>query len=486
MKILQHLIHSMSKEELRVFKLISNRVNTRERRKDLLLFDYYKTHHIDSNDNTICKKLYGHNKNAFYQLKNRVFSDVVNSLTFQKLNSDNEISVFKLILISKSLKEKMLFDLSYSFLKFAEKKAQKFELYEILNIIYNDIIKLSYDNNNIDVEQYLKTRKENNNHLNQLAEIDNILAAVNFRLKKTQNYQNRSPKIISLLEETLKEYSTNSTILKSEKLKIKIVQSTSKLLLEKRNYIDLEVFLKHSLKEFDKEQIFNRENHHIKLQTLTYLINCLFKNKKYQESIMKTKQLQTAMDEYGGFLRDKYMFYYYNGLVINYSKLDNKKAIEILLRAKNDKVIQKSDYHYFFICSNLALQYFDNNQFKPSIKILSRIILHENFLTFDQSFQIKILAAELIIRYEIGEFDILELRIKKIKNRLKHLLEKKDYLREQLLIKIISKLVYTERVNLNKSLQNDIDKLLNLVTNEEANELDIVNYNKWLKNNVLR
>ena len=150
------------------------------------------------------------------------------------------------------------------------------------------------------------------------------------------------------------------------------------------------------------------------------------------------------------------------------------------------KSFKKSDYHYFFLCSNLALQYFDNNQFKPSIKIFSRIILHENFLTFDQSFQIKILAAELIIRYEIGEFDILELRIKKIKNRLKHLLEKKDYLREQLLIKIISKLVYTERVNLNKSLQNDIDKLLNLVTNEEANELDVVNYNKWLKNNVLR
>ena len=117
------------------------------------------------------------------------------------------------------------------------------------------------------------------------------------------------------------------------------------------------------MKEFDKERIFNRKNHHIKLQTLTYLINCLFKKIKNTKSPLgkQTNQL-IAMNEYGGFLRDKYMFYYYNGLVINHSKLDNKKAIEILLNAKNDKLIQKSDYHYFFICSNLALQYFDNKQ----------------------------------------------------------------------------------------------------------------------------
>ena len=336
------------------------------------------------------------------------------------------------------------------------------------------------------MEHYLKKRKKNNNQLNQLKEIDDVLAAVNFRLKRNQNYQNTSPKIITILEDTLNEYSNNSALLKSDKLKIKIVQSTSKLLLQKRNYTDLEIFLKHSLKEFDKERIFNRKNHHIKLQTLTYLINCLFKNKKYQESIEQTNQLRIAMNEYGGFLRDKYMFYYYNGLVINHSKLDNKKAIEILLNAKNDKLIQKSDYHYFFICSNLALQYFDNKQYRPSIKILSRIILHQNFLTFDASFQIKILAAELIIRYEIGQFDTLELRIKTIKNRLKSLLSKKHYLREQLLIKIIRKLVYTERIDLNKSLQNDVCNLLELATDEEADELDVINYNKWLKNNILR
>lgn len=219
---------------------------------------------------------------------------------------------------------------------------------------------------------------------------------------------------------------------------------------------------------------------------MTYLINCLFKNKKYLESIEQTHNLRSAMDEYEGFLLNKYMFYYYNGLVINYSILDNKKAIDILLKVKNDEIIKKSDYHYFFICSNLALQYFNIEQYKPSIKILGRIILHQNFLRFDSSFQIKILVAELIIRYEIGDFDLLELRIKKIKSRLKNLLSKTNYIRERLVIKIISKLVYTSRIDLNKSLQNDIQKLLNIATADQASETDIINYNKWLKEIVLK
>lgn len=484
MKTLSQLIHSMTKEEQRVFKLISNRTKTQDLRKDLVLFNYYKNHTIDTDDNSISKKLYANNKNAFYQLKNRLLNDIINTLTFQKLNNDKDISVFKLIIIGKSLREKGVFDLSYEFLKNAEKKALKFELYEILHLVYNEIIRLSYDNTDIDVSTYLKKRKTNNHQINQLKEIDDVLAAVNFQFKKTQNYQSTTPKIISALEKTVKEHSNNPEILSNEKLRLKMTQSISKLLLQKRNYKDLEVFLKHSILDLEKDHIFNKKNHHVKLQTLTYLINCLFKNKKYKESIEKTHLLRKAMDEYDGFLLNKYMFYYYNGLVINYSILDNQKAIDILLTAKNDTIIQNSDYHYFFICSNLALQYFDNKQYKPSIKILSRVILHQNFLTFDVSFQLKILVAELIIRYEIGNYDVLEMRIKKIKSRLKNLLSKKSYIRERLLIRIINKLIYTQRIDLNKNLLDDIHALLNIATTEQANETDVINYNKWIENKI--
>ena len=43
------------------------------------------------------------------------------------------------------------------------------------------------------------------------------------------------------------------------------------------------------------------------------------------------KSLKNAMEEYHHMLYDKYTFFYYNSLVINYSKLDRDKAISILM-----------------------------------------------------------------------------------------------------------------------------------------------------------
>ena len=186
------------------------------------------------------------------------------------------------------------------------------------------------------------------------------------------------------------------------------------------------------------------------------------------------------MQEYDGFLHDKFLFYYYNSLVINYSRTDNSKAIEILLKAKKEKVIKSSDYNYFFVCSNLALLYFDKKQLKPSIKHLSRIILHKNFYDFALSFQLKIVSAELIIRYEIKDFDYLEQRIQQVEKEFKVILSQKEFKREQLLIHIIKNLMFSNNINQDKNLKSNIDNLLNSTTSRQAQETDIINYNKWL------
>ena len=485
MNTLYELIHSMNKEELRTFKLLSNRIKTPNVRKEFLLLSYYKRKGKEYDEEKISKKLYGDNKNAFYRLKNRLLSNIINSLTFQHINKDNDLSTFKLILIGKKLKEKGLYALCYTIFQLAEKKAEKLELFELLNLVYLEIIKLSYERSEINVELYLAKRKKNNKKLVQLNEIDDVLAMVNYKMKKGQNYSDVNQKTINLLEKTINDYSLNPEIIKSATLKVKIIQSISKLLLQKRLYIELEAFLKQSYKDCIDSNVFTKKTHEVKLQILTYLTNCLFKNKKYEESISNTLELRKAIDEHDGLLYNKYIFYYYNGLVINYSSTDKEKAVEVLLQAKNDDAIKAFDYHYFFVCSNIALQYFDQKKYKPAIKNLSRIIQHKNFLNFDLSFQIKIIAAELIIRYEIGDFDMLEMRIKSIKNRFKTLLSKDSFSREKILIKIISKLIYVQRIDLNENLQNDINLLLSIMPVEEADESDIINYNRWLSENIL-
>ena len=73
MNLLQEVILSLNKEECRFFKLYAGRINVKDERKDLLLFDFIKK--SDSIDeDRVAAKLYGENKNAFYRLKNRLLT----------------------------------------------------------------------------------------------------------------------------------------------------------------------------------------------------------------------------------------------------------------------------------------------------------------------------------------------------------------------------------------------------------------------------
>lgn len=481
MNVLQNIILSMTKEESRFFKLFASRTNNNKERKDLLLYNQIKKGQ-EFKEDLFCNLHYQNNKNAYYRLKNRLLEEINKSLMLQYLDNESDLVLVKYITISRLLKSKGKYQTALEFLKKAEKKGAQIEAFEMLNIIFNEIIKLSHDTSNIDVVNYIQKRKKNNQARNKIQEIDDVLAAVMYRLKTAQNFSGKNAPILKLLEKTIGDFSKSKEVKKSAKLRIKIYQAVSRILVQKHDFIALEEYLLHTFNEFNNDNLFNKERHEIKLRILTYLINSLFKNNKITASLKTTEQLHEAMKEYDGFLYDKYLFYYYNSLVINYSKSDKDKAIEILLKAKQEKIIKESDYNYFFVYSNLALLYFGKQQFKPAIKHLSRIILHKNFYDFAISFQIKILTAELIIRYEIKDFDNLEQRIKQIKKEYHKILSKKEFFRDKLLMQIIGNLIYTNNIKSNTKIQKDIKLLLENISYKEAEETDVINYNQWLQN----
>ena len=91
----------------------------------------------------------------------------------------------------------------------------------IINIIYFETIKLSHDIANIDVVTYIQKRKDNNIARNKIQEIDDVLAAVIYRLKKAQNFSGKNAPIIGLLEKTIADFSQDKNIVSSPKLRIK-------------------------------------------------------------------------------------------------------------------------------------------------------------------------------------------------------------------------------------------------------------------------
>jgi hypothetical protein len=481
MKILNDLVAYMNKEESRHLKLYLNRTNASGDRKDAVLFDYIRKSGENYDEEKIVGKLYGgKDKNAFYRLKNRLKEDINKSLTLQYFNNEEGNTVFHNLTLSRHFQHKRKYDLAFHYLQRAEKKAVSIHSYELLDIIYSDYIRLSQETVTVNPEEYILKRKDNREQLNRLQEIDDILAALIYRIKVSQNFSKKEYRIIDLLQKTVNDFSSNPKLKESPVLRFKIYHAVSRILLQQHNFVALEEYLLRTLKEFEEEGLFDKNNHDTKLQMLTYLVNSLYKNNKIQESLEYVEQLQKALHEFDGILHDKYLFYYYNALVSNYSVFNKEKAVAILEEASDHEIIQQNPLNTIFVHLQLAVHYFDLKKYKPANKNLARLKILDKYATLDKGFQLKISVAELIVRFELDDTDYLEHLIKQVKKEFRILLADENYLRQRNMIEIIGEMIYVERVKKDEELLQKINALIASVPTEEAYDTDLLNYNEWL------
>ena len=367
MKILDTIIQSLSKEEIRFYKLFVRRTNQAKERKDLKLFDIIKKNIYQDYSKKAIKSL-NVTSNNFHQLKNRIYKDLNNSMVWQHISKDQQSKSFSFILLSRVYKNKGELDLAYHYLKIAEKESIKLELFEILAIVYSEIIELSHELISIDLDSYLFLKKENSKVRDEIEDIDTHLAKLMYSIKTKQNFSKSDPILTQFLSAHHQNNVQNKKVLKSPRFKLRLFKMYSRLLLQKQDYNTLELYLSESYNDFTKNNLFARHNHNDKLTLLTYLANCLHKIKQFKKSLEVAEQLHDAMKEYEEFLYDKYIFYYYNLLVLNYAKKDKNKALEILKLAKNNEAIKKLPAYTSFIYLNTALIYYYQEKYNSAKK----------------------------------------------------------------------------------------------------------------------
>ena len=341
----------------------------------------------------------------------------------------------------------------------------------------SEIIKISHEILSIDVDYYIELKRNNIKILSEIDEMDLLLAKIMYDIRTKQNFGKSDITLVQLIKTKYGKISKEKNLVNSARFRIRLFKMYSRLLLQERDYQSLEKFLIESYNEFGTDKLFNRSNHNEKLTLLTYLTNCLYKTKKYKQSLKYSEQLLISMKEYDSFLYDKYLFYYYNMLVLNYAKTDKKKALDYLNKASKNEVIKKLPSYISFIYLNRSLIYFHQDNFIHAQKNMSRLILQEDFLLLDKAFQLKILIADIIIRFKNGKHDIID-KIKDIRRNYKQLLLDEEYVRDREMINIISKKIYDE------DIVDDKKRILSSMSDYDSEDLDIISYNLWLRNNL--
>ena len=482
MKVLQLIVGMMNKEEVRHLKLFMGRTNAGEERKDIELYDYIRQHNETYDETKIQHKLYGpRDKNALYRLKNRLLEEIGKSLMLQYIDESDFNQVVHQLLLSRFFLSKSQSQIAFHYLSKAEKKASAAESPELLDLVYSEYVRFSQETLEINPTEYIRKRKSNREQLNRLQEIDDVLAEVVYKVRTTQNFTGQDYRIIESLRKKVSEFSKQKATRNSISLRFKIYQSLSRILLQKQDFVLLEKYLEQTFEEFTKEGLFNRNNHDTKLQLLTYLANAQFKNQKFEQSLATAARLKTAMAEFGGLLHDKYLLFYYNILVICYSEKNKEKAAEILNEAKDNPVIKKLPVYLVFIFLNLTVLNFDNENYKAAIRNLVKLTMEPGFASLDRILRMKIAVAELIIRYELQDIDVLERRLDQVKKEFADILKTKDGKRQEEMIEILSAMSVSDSVRRDKNLKK---KILKMTSAPSAKTNDVIDYNNWLSGKI--
>ena len=302
-----------------------------------------------------------------------------------------------------------------------------------------------------------------------------LLAKIMYDIKTKQNFSLSDVSITNLIEEKIIDTRQNKILTNSSRFKLRLFKMYSRILLQKQDFKTLEKFLLTSYTDFIKDKFFERNNHDEKLTLLTYLVNCLYENKKYKSSLKYVKDLRRSMKEYDGFLEEKYMFYYYNALVLNYGKTDKSKSLETLKEASKNELINKMPAYTSFIYLNTALIYFQTNRYSLAQKNISRLILQHDFVNLDKIFQLQIYIFELILRIELGQNKIALQKINNLKKNFAKTLKLGKYNKENQFISIL----------FDKSNdKNDMSKILSFINNYKllkSNRNTVIDYVGWLK-----
>lgn len=481
MDTLNQMILGLSKEEIRFYKIYSSRIASNAPRKDIELFDLIRKERDQFNEDAVANRLYPDgNKNPFYRLKNRLKTELSKSLMVQHFDNEDVTQAINLYNLARHYMSRNLHQLAEHFLSKAEKRALILENLELLDLIYTEFIRLSQELLSINPETYILKRQKNESRLKSIRQIDDILATVKYKLKITQNFSPVDNPVVDMLQETVQKLTDSQELKGSSALRFKIYQAVSQILLQQHDYPNLEDYLRVTYSEFEDEDLFSKANHQTKLQMLTYMVNALFKNDKLEESLEWAERLKQGMEEYDRLHYDRFMFFYYNSLVINYSKIDMEKAISILHDLEDNKQLKKTPFYTVFVYLNLAIFNFDLGRYRESIKRLNQLYHHERFENTAEPLKFRIAILEILIRLELGDTDFLEYRMKQIQKDFKGQLENQENVREAMLLELISDM-FLKGKSLRSDEMKDRIKLFTKTTSPRSEDAELVNYNGWLE-----
>ena len=367
---LKEILISFTEEKQQEFISFLDKKNKRKDAKNIQLTKFLISNNLSPKE--ICFVLYkSENKVAYHALRKRLFQSIIDFTASTNLKEENstDIQLIKLILSARTFLQKKQYSVGYKILDKAEIIAREHQLFAILNEIYHSKIQFAYTRQSINMNDLIKSFKENQKQYILEEELNIAYAKIRNTLNEV-NHQNKVIDVKTMIENVLEEHKITITRSFSFKSLYQLIQITAISSSQNLEYWNIEPFLietyqvlkNHKSKE---KQLF----YHIEI--LYQISNTLFRNKKFSESFKYLELMHFYMRENNNKHLKEFNLKYHLLLALNHNYVGNQAvAIKILtpftVKKDVDFVSQLDIY------LSLIVFHFQQKEFKNAQSLFSK------------------------------------------------------------------------------------------------------------------
>lgn len=470
----------MNKEEIRGFRLFTDRIQSAKYDKKLVdLFDLLRTEKYEEGDKEVVEKLYGkNNANAYYRLKNRLIGDLERSLLLHHHSLDDRVKVLKFNTLARIFLFKSEYKSSHEYYLKAAKLAKKMDFLDLEISICEELQYLSNYSADVDLEEVIRHKTGLLESYIENQRIDGLLQLISQRLQRN-NFDGRNQQLFA----ELSQIQTSLELLpqqQSSNVKLRINKCVREALLGKKDFKTLETYLIDSYQEYLGEDIFTAANHKEKVVILSWIVNTLTKNRRFEALEQYTNELGEVLQEHNRLLYNQYIWTYYQGQVFNFvgtGKLT--QAIELLQKVQAEHPRESIPAYDLFIVFNLARLYFDSKDFTQATNQINLLLHRDTFPKLNTTYQLTISLAELILRIEMRDWDYASHRLKEFKRKFRSQLNDEAYAIEDQLTNILRLYCRNMSFRTDKKLNALVDTFLEQSVYEVGSN-EFISYKAWI------
>ena len=486
MNHLSDLILPLNKEEVRSYKLFAQRINFENSDKKIIdLFEQIRQQKFEENDERLVKKIFGKtNHNAYYRLKHRLTEDLERSLLTHHFALDKKVEGYNLLILSKIFYYKSAYKQALNYLLKAEKQAEAANNFELLNLIYDEILSIGKQYSEFDPQQIIEKHKKNFEKYQFIQQMNALIASLNYQLRQT-NFSGKNKNVLPLLNKALQRLNIAKKQINLPVVQLQIHNCVKNALLFKKNFEALEFFLTEDFKKFEKQKLYDKQNHHEKLVHLIWIINSAYKNKNLSTVAKYLKLLEKTMNEFNKLNYEKYLWAYYQSLTLFFAysnQLQNSiDALETYKQKAFNKDVLSFNVNVYL---NLASLYFYKNELTNANKNIAQLLTKNVFQHLSNELKLTVSMVDLMLSFANNDFEYTERKTLDIKRNFNKMLADKQFEKEKTFLKLMNKMTANINWRKNKLINEQIELFCKQYPKFEPGSNEALNYVIFLRSQL--